>query len=89
MKFLNWIKGSADNSPGGASSKKLSAFWTLVIMTTPPVLVWTYWAYKNNDWSMLVPVLTILFASVATFLSINAVEKIKGKANTEEEKKPE
>lgn len=83
MNFLNWLQGSADNKPGGASSKKLSAFWTLVIMTTPPVLVWTYWAYNNNDWSMLIPVLTILFAAAATFLGINSFEKIKGKANTD------
>ena len=32
VDILDWLKGSADNSPGGASSKKLSAFWALVIV---------------------------------------------------------
>jgi len=86
--FMKWLQGSADNKPGGASSKKLSAFWTLVILISPVVWTWTYWAYKNNDWSMLVPVLTILFASVGSFLAINMYEKIKGKASTPEELPP-
>ncbi len=84
MDFLEWIKGSADNSPGGASSKKLSAFWALVIMSTPPVMTWCVWAFIHNDWSLLTPVLTVLLAFAAGALSINAVEKIKGKTNTED-----
>lgn len=77
--IAKWLKGSADNSPGGASSKKLSSFWALVVMSTPPVFVWMTWAYKHSDWSMLTPTLTILLAFAATCLGINAVEKIKGK----------
>jgi len=86
--FIKWLQGSADNKPGGASSKKLSAFWTLVILISPVVWTWMFWAYNHNDWSMLVPVLTILFASVGSFLAINMYEKIKGKANSPDELPP-
>jgi hypothetical protein len=88
MKFdiLDWLKGSADNSPGGASSKKLSAFWALVIVSSPPVFLWSIWAFKNGDWSMLTSVLTVMLAFAATCLGINAAEKIKGKADTSEPK---
>lgn len=86
MDLLDWLKGSADNSPGGASSKKLSAFWALVIVSSPPVFMWMVWAFKNNDWSMLTSVLTVMLAFAATCLGINAAEKIKGKASTEEPK---
>ena len=86
MKMLEWIKGSADNSPGGASSKKLSAFWALVIMSTPPLFTWMIWAYKHNDWTLLATILGILLTFAATCLGINAVEKVKGKADTSEPK---
>lgn len=84
VDILDWLKGSADNSPGGASSKKLSAFWALVIVSSPPVFMWAFWAYKHNDWSMLTSVLTIMLTFAATCLGINAAEKIKGKANMED-----
>lgn len=80
--FIDWLKGSADNKPGGASSKKLSAAWTLVVLITVPVLTWTYWAYRHNDWSLLISVISILVLSVMTYFGINSNEKLKGKANT-------
>jgi len=84
--FIAWLQGSADNKPGGASSKKLSAFWTLVVLVTIPVLAWTLWAYNHDDWSLLISVLTILSLSIATYLGINSNEKIKGKADITENK---
>lgn len=86
MDFSEWIKGSADNKPGGASSKKLSAGWTLILLISPPIWAWTVWAYKNNDWSLLPIVLPILLGSVITYFGINSNEKIKGKADTTEPK---
>lgn len=81
QKAINWLAGSADNHPGGASSKKLSAFWALVVLATSVTLTWLVWAYKNNNWNHLEYVLTALLAFAAAGLSINSVEKIKGKAN--------
>jgi hypothetical protein len=91
-EFINWLKGSADNKPGGASSKKLSAFWTLVVLVTITQFTWLIWAYKHSDWNHLEYIITtdILFA--ATGLGMNSYEKIKGKADTteptDENKKP-
>lgn len=83
-KLLTWLAGSADNQPGGASSKKLSAFWALVILATTTQFMWAIWAYKHDNWGLLEWVLTADLMFAGTALGINAVEKIKGKANIEE-----
>lgn len=75
-----WLKGSMDNHPGGASSKKLSAFWALVILASVTQFTWLVWAYKHDNWSMLEWVLTADLVFAGTALGINSVEKIK-KAN--------
>ena len=87
-KLLKWFAGSADNMPNGASSKKLSAFWALVILATIPLITWTVWAYKNDNWGHLEYVLTSALVFCATALGINSNEKIKGKANVTDENKP-
>jgi len=79
LKAVNWIAGSADNNPGGASSKKLSAFWALVILATITQFTWLIWAFRNNDWNHFEYVITADLAFAAAGLSINSIEKIKGK----------
>lgn len=86
--FIKWLRGSADNMPNGASSKKLSAFWALVILVTIPLITWTVWAYKNNNWEHLQYVLTSALVFCATALGINSNEKLKGKANITDENSP-
>lgn len=56
-KQFGWLKGSADNEPGGASSKKLTGFWYLVILVTPIELAWLGWALYTGNWDYLMPVL--------------------------------
>ena len=80
-KILECLKGSFDNAPGGASSKKLSNFWVLVVVMTPPTITWTIWAYHHDDWSLLLSVLVTLSATALAYAGINSNEKIKGKAN--------
>ena len=87
-KLLKWFAGSADNMPNGASSKKLSAFWALVILATIPLITWTVWAYRNDNWGHLEYVLTSALVFCATALGINSNEKIKGKANITDNEKP-
>ena len=89
QKAINWLAGSADNQPGGASSKKLSAFWALVILASISQFTWLVWAYRNNNWQHFEYVLTADLAFAAAGLSINSIEKIKGKngnSNTEQPK---
>lgn len=77
--FVAWMRGSFDNLPGGASSKKISAFWALVILASPPVFLWVTWAFIHNDWALLPAVLTIILGFVAAALGINMIEKVVGK----------
>lgn len=81
LKAVNWLAGSADNHPGGASSKKLSAFWALVILATVTQFAWVNWAYYHNNWEHFEYVLSADFIFAATGLGMNSFEKIKGKAN--------
>lgn len=89
-KIIKWIAGSADNQPGGASSKKLSAFWALVVLTSITQFTWLIWAFKHNDWNHFEYVLTADLAFAAAGLSINSIEKIKGKNdNSTDAKQPQ
>lgn len=68
-----------DNQPGGASSKKLSAFWSLVVLVSPIEFTWLIWAYRHDKWDLLPEVLTINLMFAAVALGINAAEKIRKK----------
>ncbi|TAJ71169.1 MAG: hypothetical protein EPO45_20330 [Sphingobium sp.] len=87
QKFIEWIKGSADNTPGGASSKKLTGFWLIVFVATPPMHIWMWWALAHGDWSLLPIVLPIVLTAGLTALGINAYEKKNGVADNSTEKK--
>ena len=80
LKAVNWLAGSADNHPGGASSKKLSAFWALVVLATITQFTWLIWAYNNDNWTHLEYIITTDIVFAATGLGMNSYEKIKGKS---------
>lgn len=88
-RLIEWFKGSADNLPGGASSKKLTGFWLIVFVSTPPVWIWMIWALIHGDWSLLPIILPTTLAGGLTALGINSSEKKKGVANLTEEKNNE
>ncbi len=79
-KLVLWIKGSADNQPGGASSKKLTAFWVLVFLVTPIVITWLVWAFIHDKWDNLIPIVDSLLLFIGVCLGINAWEKKQGVA---------
>lgn len=79
-QFIEWLKGSADNNPEGASSKKLTGFWLIVFVATPPVWMWSIWALVHGDWSLLPILLPILLGAGLGALGINAYEKKHGVA---------
>jgi len=83
VKAFNWLAGSVDNHPGGASSKKLSAFWSLVVLATVTQFTWVIWAFKHNDWNHFEYVLSADLIFAATGLGMNSYEKIKGKATND------
>lgn len=87
MKFENliiWLKGSFDNQPGGASSKKISAFYSLVFVATTCTFTWLIWAFKHNDFSLAPTIIGLWLGFAAAALGINSYEKVKGKANSNE-----
>ena len=81
---FNWLKGSGDNDPGGASSKKLTGF-VLIALTVAISSIWAIWSYKHNDWSMLPIVLPTLLGAALGALGIASNEKIKLKQNNLDE----
>lgn len=81
FKLAKWVQGSMDNDPGGASSKKLSAFWALVVMASITQFTWLVWAYKHDNWELLEYILSADLLFAGTALGINAIEKIKRSNN--------
>ena len=88
VKAFNWLAGSVDNHPGGASSKKLSAFWSLVVLATVTQFAWVIWAFKHDDWNHFEYVLSADLIFAATGLGMNSYEKIKGKATNDTSNTP-
>jgi hypothetical protein len=78
IPLFTWLQGSMSNDPGGASSKKLSAFWALTVLATVTQFTWLVWAYRHDDWHLLEWVLTADLVFAGTALGINSIEKIKG-----------
>lgn len=68
-----------DNLPGGASSKKLSAFWALVVLATTIQFTWLIWAYRHDNWDNLEWMVTADLTFAAIALGINSAEKIRKK----------
>lgn len=75
-KLFEWLKGSADNDPGGASSKKLTGFYCFLLVGILTV-TWAIWAWIHDNWSLLEYILTSLLVAGLTALGINSNEKIK------------
>jgi len=87
QEITTWLKGSFDNSPGGASSKKISAFFALVFVATTCTFTWLIWAFKKDDFVLAPTIIALWLGFAGAALGINAYEKIKGKASQHEENK--
>lgn len=74
--IVAWLRGSLDNTKDGASSKKMAAFWVVMVLVTPIIIVWLVKAYKTNDWKLLPEILDSLLIFAAATLGINGAEKV-------------
>lgn len=83
-KIIQWFIGSMDNLPGGASSKKLTAFGAAIIAASITI-IWAYSALKHNDWGLLPIVLPMWLALVYAALNLNSKEKEKHLLNNKED----
>ena len=82
-ELWNSLLGSFNNAPDGASGKKLTALVSTIFCFVTPVLTWTYWAFKHNDFSLLTTVLTIGSSFILLLFGINSYDKLKNKDNNE------
>lgn len=76
-KGIDWLKGSMDNLPGGASSKKLTALGAFIIADII-TMAWAVWAFINNNWTLLPIIIPMWLGLVYGALQINSSEKKKG-----------
>ena len=67
--------GSLNNGNDGASGKKMTALFATVFCFCTPILTWTYWAYKHNDWNLLTGILVIVSSLITAMFVTNEVGK--------------
>ncbi len=79
-EVLKKIVGSWDNSPDGASGKKITAMVSTVFCFVFPIVTWTIWAYFHNDWSLLTGILVVVSSLITAMFVTNEVgKKMNGK----------
>jgi hypothetical protein len=76
-RTIEWLKGSVDNLPGGASSKKLTA-WGSFIIGAAITIIWSIASFQKGDWSLLPIILPMWLGLVYAALNLNSKEKEKG-----------
>jgi len=76
-KLFSSLFKSFTNDPGGPSAKKLTIFAISLSSFCAPMLVWTYWAYKHNDWSLFPALLAIVSGTVLGLFAANVWDKSK------------
>lgn len=78
-RFIKWIGGSADNTPGGASSKKLTMFWVTVVIITPLCYAYAWDQIRTEDkalaWRYIPEILLILASLVTGTTYLNVKDK--------------
>jgi len=80
--FLNGFS----NSKEGWSGKKIIIFGCANTCLFYPVIKWCNWAYVHSDWSLLIPILTIIVGFLSALIAANVWDK---KINpTETQSKP-
>lgn len=82
-ELFNNIVGSFNNSPDGASGKKLSALFAMIFCFVSPIVTWTYWAFKHNDFSYLTTILTIVSSFICLLFGINVYANMKNNDTTQ------
>lgn len=87
-EIFKGLLGSFNNSPDGASGKKLTAFFSTLICFITPIVLWTYWAFTHNDWSLLTTILAIVSSFITLLFGINELGKTKDKNTNDNNQNP-
>lgn len=75
-RLLDFIRSSFDTHSKGASARKTSAFW-MIMLTTALEIGWLIHSYNKGDFSLLTVVVGVNLGFVATALGMTTYETIK------------
>jgi hypothetical protein len=76
-KFIKWLLSTFRNGSDIASARKITAFWMVVILTTPIEYTWLVWATKHNEFSMLLAVITANLSFAGSCLLLTTWQNVK------------
>ena len=82
QKLNDWANGF-NNSAIGWSGKKLTIFAVTTTSFCFPIIMWTVWAYKHSDWSLLTGLIVIVSSLITSLFAANIVDKYKNPTETE------
>jgi hypothetical protein len=88
-KAFDWILASFDNTSKGASARKLTAFWILMIIVTGSRATWLVWAWKHDNFSLIDILTAADYSLVAACLALTTYQGIKKKNDDTTESKSE
>jgi len=74
--FFEYIKSAFDTHSKGASARKLSAFWVVMLITLLHLSYFRYQYLKDGDYSLLIEILIIDYCFVALALGLTTIETL-------------
>lgn len=78
MKSIpNWILSTFKSGTSIASARKATAFWMVVVLTTPIEYAWLIWASKHSDFTLLVSIVTVNLSFAGACLMLTTWQNIK------------
>jgi len=75
-KAISYIQSSFDTHSQGASARKLTAFWIVMLITFLHISYFRYQAKQEGNYEYLPTILVIDFCFVAVALGLTTVETI-------------
>lgn len=76
-KSINWLLSTFKSGSDIASARKITAFWMVVVLTTPIEYAWLVWATKHNEFSMLLAVITANLSFAGSCLLLITWQNVK------------
>src|SRR5690554_3873693 len=84
-KAFNWIISTFDTHTKGASARKITAFWVMLVLVTTSRGVWLVWAWKHDNFDLLEVLTDADYLLVAGLLGLTTYQALKEKKQTNEE----
>lgn len=75
-RFILYIQSAFDTHSAGASARKLSAFWIIMLITALHLSYFRYQYTKDGEYKLLIEILIIDYCFVALALGLTTIETI-------------